>query len=52
MQSNGMVESELEWYKDLRKWGSIPHGGLGLGFDRIDCMFKGSYQFERGRRIS
>lgn len=35
MVDNGMDESELEWYKDLRRWGSLPHGGFGLGFDRL-----------------
>lgn len=24
----------LEWYADLRRWGTAPHGGFGLGFDR------------------
>lgn len=25
----------LQWYADLRRWGTAPHGGFGLGFDRI-----------------
>ncbi|KAI9814300.1 MAG: asparaginyl-tRNA synthetase [Thelocarpon impressellum] len=34
MPSDGALGS-LRWYAELRRWGSVPHGGFGLGFDRL-----------------
>ena len=31
----------LDWYVDLRRYGSAPHGGFGLGFDRLIAYLAG-----------
>ena len=42
----GLREGEslgsLEWYADLRRFGSSPHGGFGLGFDRLLAYLTGA----------
>ena len=31
----GMNEQDIWWYLDTRRWGSAPHSGFGLGFERL-----------------
>ena len=35
IQEMGLKEEDYWWYLDLRKYGSVPHSGFGLGFDRM-----------------
>jgi asparaginyl-tRNA synthetase len=30
----GLPKEEYWWYRDLRRYGTVPHAGFGLGFDR------------------
>lgn len=35
MEKLEMSTEDYQWYLDLRKYGSIPHSGFGLGFERL-----------------
>ncbi|KAF9156002.1 hypothetical protein BG015_007680 [Linnemannia schmuckeri] len=37
----GLGEEEYQWYMDLRKYGTVPHGGWGIGFERYLLMVTG-----------
>jgi asparaginyl-tRNA synthetase len=37
----GMNKSTYNWYRDLRRYGSVPHAGFGLGFERTVSYMTG-----------
>ena len=37
----GMSRTNLEWYIDTRRFGSCPHSGFGLGFERLLLFITG-----------
>ncbi len=32
---HGLPESAFQWYLELRKYGGVPHGGFGMGIERV-----------------
>ena len=35
IKAQGMKPEDLWWYMDLRRYGTVPHAGFGLGFERL-----------------
>ncbi len=41
MEEEGLNPDDYYWYVDLRKYGSVPHAGFGLGVDRLIMWIAG-----------
>ncbi|MCD1127715.1 asparagine--tRNA ligase [Jinshanibacter sp. LJY008] len=37
----GMNKEDYSWYRDLRRYGTVPHAGFGLGFERLIAYVTG-----------
>ena len=35
------LKDTLWWYRDLRRYGTVPHAGFGLGFERLVAYITG-----------
>jgi asparaginyl-tRNA synthetase len=34
IDEHSLPQEAFEWYKDLRRYGSVPHSGFGIGVER------------------
>ena len=41
MKEAGQDPAETDWYLDLRRYGTVPHSGFGLGFERLMLLLTG-----------
>ncbi len=42
IQAEGLIGEEYEWYRDLRRYGSVPHSGFGVGLERVVRWISGT----------
>lgn len=41
LEEMGLNKEDYWWYRDLRRYGTVPHSGFGLGFERLIAYITG-----------
>ena len=41
LEEMGLSKEDYAWYRDLRRYGTVPHAGFGLGFERLVAYVTG-----------
>ncbi|GAC12965.1 asparagine--tRNA ligase [Aliiglaciecola lipolytica] len=41
LEEMGLDKEDYAWYRDLRRYGTVPHSGFGLGFERLVAYVTG-----------
>ena len=41
LEEMGLSKEDYSWYRDLRRYGTVPHSGFGLGFERLVAYVTG-----------
>jgi asparaginyl-tRNA synthetase len=41
IKEHGLPQESFEWYLDLRRYGTVPHAGFGMGIERCTAWMSG-----------
>ena len=41
IEHEGLNQEDYDWFLDLRKYGSVPHSGFGMGIERVVAWISG-----------
>ena len=52
IEEHKLPREAFEWYLDLRRFGSVPHGGFGMGIERVVSLDLRARAPARGDSVS